>query len=384
MLRPRTCISRVVAAFSRVLERCDEEGVQLILLSGANPSAQLPLSRVIQRRGDLLSHAVGRADRRSPRRRPRVQLARPRALDRRLLVGGPAPHELPRPPPRRGARAHGARHGAAADWWSLPPLPRAARGERSRTTASTSGPWVRRRLTGTSSGDGREPKYAGVSADDASRSARADVAAAPSRPARRTARPAAPTPASSRSDSRRRGRSGLPEPSVTGATETRISSRRPASANWPTRSPPPTSQTSPSPAASRISAQIARRHRGGSGCRRPATSGSAREDSTKLTTSPSRTTSRDARARSLVLDDPLVGRRAHDERADALEEAREVALRRSAPGHGEQPRERVVVVGEEAVEGGGGVEDDARHGATVSRSADSLTRIQPLGIVLIG
>lgn len=42
MLRPRTSISRIVSAFDRVIERCEEEGVQLILLSGANPSGQLP------------------------------------------------------------------------------------------------------------------------------------------------------------------------------------------------------------------------------------------------------------------------------------------------------------------------------------------------------
>lgn len=58
MLRPRTSIAHVVAAFDHVLRRCDEEGVQLIVLSGANPSAQLPLARMIQRRGDLLSAAV--------------------------------------------------------------------------------------------------------------------------------------------------------------------------------------------------------------------------------------------------------------------------------------------------------------------------------------
>ena len=58
ILRPRASVSRIVDAFSHVLRRCDEEGVQLILLSGANPSAQLPLGRVFQRRGDLLSAAV--------------------------------------------------------------------------------------------------------------------------------------------------------------------------------------------------------------------------------------------------------------------------------------------------------------------------------------
>src|SRR5690606_3651407 len=58
MLRPRTSVQSVADAFSLVLKRCDQEGVQLIVLSGANPSPQLPLGRVIQRRGDLLSAAV--------------------------------------------------------------------------------------------------------------------------------------------------------------------------------------------------------------------------------------------------------------------------------------------------------------------------------------
>jgi lysophospholipase L1-like esterase len=58
MLRPRTSIGHIADAFSQVLRRCDEEGVTLILLSGANPSAQLPMSRLIQRRGDLMSDAV--------------------------------------------------------------------------------------------------------------------------------------------------------------------------------------------------------------------------------------------------------------------------------------------------------------------------------------
>ncbi|MFX6119005.1 hypothetical protein ABTE85_22325, partial [Acinetobacter baumannii] len=53
-----TGIERIVAVFDRVVRRCDEEGVQLIVLSGANPSAGLPLGRVVQARGDALSHAV--------------------------------------------------------------------------------------------------------------------------------------------------------------------------------------------------------------------------------------------------------------------------------------------------------------------------------------
>jgi lysophospholipase L1-like esterase len=159
MLRPKTSVSSIADAFSLVLKRCDEEGVTLILLSGANPSGQLPLSRVIQRRGDLLSAAVVQrvAD------RPDV----PRALnwpDRELS----APEYWSEDRLHMNSRGH---HRVAArvltalgvepppDWWSLPPLDEAARLRSVAYYRDHVGPWVRRRLTGTSSGDNREPKH---------------------------------------------------------------------------------------------------------------------------------------------------------------------------------------------------------------------------------
>jgi lysophospholipase L1-like esterase len=168
MLRPRTSIAHVVSAFERVLQRCDEQGVQLIVLSGANPSAQLPLSRVIQRRGDLLSAGVVArlAD------RPDVV----RALnwpDRELSTGGYWSED------RLHMNARGHHRVAArvltalgmeppAGWWSLPSLPDAARLAGGAYYREHLGPWVRRRLTRTSSGDGREPKYAGWTTFDPS------------------------------------------------------------------------------------------------------------------------------------------------------------------------------------------------------------------------
>ncbi|TDN92988.1 SGNH/GDSL hydrolase family protein [Microbacterium sp. BK668] len=160
MLRPRTSISHVVAAFDRVLQRCDEEGVQLVVLSGANPSAQLPMARVIQRRGDLLSAGVVAklAD------RPDVV----RALnwpDRELSTAGywseDRLHMNARGHHRVAARvlsALGLEPPSA--WWSLPTLPDAVRLRNGAYYRDHLGPWVRRRLTRTSSGDGREPKYA--------------------------------------------------------------------------------------------------------------------------------------------------------------------------------------------------------------------------------
>ncbi|WP_341999640.1 SGNH/GDSL hydrolase family protein [Microbacterium sp. LWH7-1.2] len=158
MLRPRTSVAHVLAAFEKVLRRCDEEGVQLIVLSGANPTAQLPLKRVIQRRGDLLSHAV---EARLAERTDVVQAYN--WFD----------EELATPPYWSEDRLHmnsRGHHRVAArvlsslgvepvpEWWSQPPLPpmgsRGAAYYREHV-----GPWVRRRLAGTSSGDGREPKF---------------------------------------------------------------------------------------------------------------------------------------------------------------------------------------------------------------------------------
>lgn len=159
MLRPRTSIRDIADAFSQVLRRCDEEGVRLILLSGANPSPQLPLSRVIQRRGDLLSIAVvGRVQ-------DRPDVIRALNWPDRDLSAPPfwSPDRL-----HMNSRGH---HRVAArvltalgltppeQWWSLPELEFGQLGRRDYYREHLS-PWVRRRLTGTSSGDGRAPKYA--------------------------------------------------------------------------------------------------------------------------------------------------------------------------------------------------------------------------------
>lgn len=159
MLRPRTRIAHIVEAFAHVIRRCDEEGVRLILLAGANPSGQLPFSRVIQRRGDLLTAAVTAA-----------------IADRDDIVRAFNWHdpELSTPPYWSADRLHmnsrghhrvAARVldalgvGAPGEWWSLPELPAIGVGQAAYYREHV-GPWVRRRITGTSSGDGREPKHA--------------------------------------------------------------------------------------------------------------------------------------------------------------------------------------------------------------------------------
>ena len=159
MIRPRTSIAQVVAAFSHVIERCDEEGVRLILLSGANPSAQLPLSRLIQRRGDVLSHAVNariaeRPDIIRAFNWPDRELSTPAYWSQdRLHMNSRGHHRVA----ARVLTALGME--PPAQWWSLPALPDAARMRAPSYYREHLGPWVQRRLTGTSSGDGREPKH---------------------------------------------------------------------------------------------------------------------------------------------------------------------------------------------------------------------------------
>jgi len=162
MLRPRTPLDRIADAFDQVLRRCDEEGVKMILLSGADPTAGLPLGPMIRRRGDQLSAVVER------RLGGRTDVVRALNWPDRDLALGPfwAPDRL-----HMNARGH---HRVAARvltelgmdpdpaWWDLPAEDTQA-GERLRGAAyyrEHVGPWIRRRVTRTSSGDNRVAKFA--------------------------------------------------------------------------------------------------------------------------------------------------------------------------------------------------------------------------------
>lgn len=158
MLRPRADMERIADAFTHVRERCAEEGVTFILLSGANPSGQLPMGRLIQRRGDELSEAVLRrfaSDSEVVRvlNWPDRKLARPQFWSAdRLHMNSFGHHRVA----ARLLRALG--YEPPAEWWA----PRETPSGGPRGAAyyrQFVGPWVRRRLTGTSSGDGRLAKH---------------------------------------------------------------------------------------------------------------------------------------------------------------------------------------------------------------------------------
>lgn len=158
MLRPRPDVEHIADAFSRVIRRCDEEGVTLIVLSGANPSGQLPLGSVIQRRGDELSAAVlariaDRPDIVRALNWPDRELSQPAYWSEDRLHMNAAGHH------RVAARVlHALGYEPPAAWWASP----SAHAEGPAGWAyyrQFVGPWVKRRITRTSSGDGRTPKH---------------------------------------------------------------------------------------------------------------------------------------------------------------------------------------------------------------------------------
>ncbi|KQQ00553.1 MULTISPECIES: SGNH/GDSL hydrolase family protein [unclassified Rathayibacter] len=159
MLRPRADIGVIADSYLRVLERCDEEGVTLIALAGADPSARLPLGRLIKRRGDALTDAVlrrldGRTDVVVADNWHDPAFQRPDLWSEDRLHMGPRGHHRVA---SRVLSSLGLTPPVA--WQEAPEQPVSAGGGSAQYYREYVAPWVRRRLTGTSSGDGRRAKY---------------------------------------------------------------------------------------------------------------------------------------------------------------------------------------------------------------------------------
>ena len=88
------------------------------------------------------------------------------------------------------------------------------------------------------------------------------------------------------------------------------------------------------------------------------------------------------REQVVVGEHPLVGRRPHHHRADAPDELVPGPVVRVA-GHLEEPVERVVVIGDEPVQRGGGEVDDPGHGADATPAAGSyaVRHVESPGLV---
>ena len=159
MLRPGFSDARMRALTSRVLDKCAEKGVYLIVITGADPSDGLPAAKRMRRLGthltDIVDELVAGRDgvifvnNLSPLegRHPafwsedRLHLTSlgHQWIASRVLTAMGVPTESPTPADAETVR--GGFVGEARYWWTYVV------------------PWMGRRLIGRSSGDGRSPKY---------------------------------------------------------------------------------------------------------------------------------------------------------------------------------------------------------------------------------
>lgn len=141
----------------RVVRRCREAGVRLIVLAGPDPTSRIPLGRVVHRRGEELTADI-------------VQLTDAAGLSfvdmwhdqeiRRPGYWGNDRIHLNTAGHRRVARqVLGAMGYLAARDLESPAAPRRSLADNLVFYRQHVGPWVRRRVQGRSSGDHRTAKY---------------------------------------------------------------------------------------------------------------------------------------------------------------------------------------------------------------------------------
>jgi len=160
MMRRGYDVDRLVRLTERAIRRCTDSGVDIVLLSGPDPTDRLPFGRVMHRRGDLLT---GRICELAARHGLRfvdgfhdTEIRRPAYWAPDRLHLNPDGH-------RRvaglvlAALGHAVRlHVADAD---AGPARRPGTGAELRYYREHVAPWVSRRLHGRSSGDGRASKH---------------------------------------------------------------------------------------------------------------------------------------------------------------------------------------------------------------------------------
>jgi lysophospholipase L1-like esterase len=160
MMRPGVNLTDLVAMIEQAVVKCTEAGVRIVVLSGADPTAQLPFGRTIRRRGEFLTAATAEvcarhdvtlvnvfddAEIRGHRYWSADRLHLNDAGHRRvadLVLHALGYGEAPRPAVDGAASGRGV--AANARYYREHVLP-----------------WIQRRVRGRSSGDNRDPKHAG-------------------------------------------------------------------------------------------------------------------------------------------------------------------------------------------------------------------------------
>jgi lysophospholipase L1-like esterase len=159
MMRPGVDLTELVAMIEQAIRRCAGAGVRMVVLSGADPTAQLPFGRTIHRRGTFLTAGTAEVC----------------ARHDVTLVNVFGDQEIRHHRYWSADRLHlnSAGHRRVADlvlhalgFGELPaavgggPVARSGVAANARYYREHVLPWIQRRVRGRSSGDDRDPKHA--------------------------------------------------------------------------------------------------------------------------------------------------------------------------------------------------------------------------------
>lgn len=160
LLRPRVSVDRVADALLRAVRAATAEGIHVLLLSGANPSAVMPMGGLLRRRGNELAAAV--RDRHPADGVTVVDNWGDEGLEDLRYWSSDRLHLNPLGHARVAANVLRSLDVPVPAEWGVDEVAAAAPGPRARRTAAYYRdhvlPWLGRRLTGRSSGDGRTAK----------------------------------------------------------------------------------------------------------------------------------------------------------------------------------------------------------------------------------
>ena len=161
LLRPRVSVEWVADTLLTAVRRAVAEGIHVLLLSGANPSAVMPMGGLMRRRGNELAAAVrdkGLVDGVTV-----VDNWGDEALEDIRYWSSDRLHLNPLGHARVAANVLRALDIEVPEEWGVDEVAAAPSGPRARRTAAYYRqyvlPWIGRRLTGRSSGDGRTAKF---------------------------------------------------------------------------------------------------------------------------------------------------------------------------------------------------------------------------------
>ncbi|MEO6943527.1 MAG: SGNH/GDSL hydrolase family protein [Lacisediminihabitans sp.] len=168
IMRPRVAIVDVARMLMDVVDRAVDADAHVLMISGANPSAHVPLGSLVRSRGNQLAEAIFS---RSPREKVTfVDNWSDQVLGDIRYWSADRLHLNALGHARVASNVLQALDAPVPAEWGVEEVAAAPAGVQSRRTAAYYReyvlPWIGRRLTGRSSGDGRQPKIAALEVVD--------------------------------------------------------------------------------------------------------------------------------------------------------------------------------------------------------------------------